>query len=321
MLLVMDEQRVILDHLYEMIRVHSGTCEIFRLNSSQQRNLGAFLASVAYRDYERIILFTRVKRQLSQLPVLRCIPGLVILEHDACQNYMAESKYRGAYSKLFASLPWARAIVSGCGVTRRLQGEGVDAVFVSKGYDERLLRDLGRPRNVPVAFLGSFRSDAYAGRRAVLERIAAATDLLVTRTSSGAEYLELLNRIRIFVSADVGMGEYMIKNFEAMACGCTLLAWFQGGEEEAALGLQDMQNVVLYRSAEEAIAKIDWLLANPEQARQIADQGKAFVERNYGFARVGRDIAQAVLQPMRPWPGVGRLRRGWVKWRYGMEVA
>ncbi len=34
----------------------------------------------------------------------------------------------------------------------------------------------------------------------------------------GEEYCATLNRIRFFVSADVGMGEYMIKSFEAMAC-------------------------------------------------------------------------------------------------------
>ena len=320
MLLVMDEQRVILERLYEMIQQNCGSCVIYRLSSAQQKNLGRFLASVSYQDYERIVIFTRVKRQLSQLGVLRCIPGLVFLEHDACQNYMEGSKYQGAYSRLYQRLPWARVLVSGHGIARKLQAEGVDSVFVSKGYDEQALKDLAGSRDIAVAFLGSLKSDAYSGRKAMLESIASRTDLRVTRTESGPEYLAMLNRIQIFVSADVGMGEYMIKNFEAMACGCTLLAWSQGDEEDAAIGFKDMDNVLLYRSADEAVDKINWLKANPHLAAEIASRGKAFVENNYGFARVGQDIARALAEPMRPWSGVGGLLRGWVKLRYNMKV-
>jgi spore maturation protein CgeB len=116
------------------------------------------------------------------------------------------------------------------------------------------------------------------------------------------------------------MGEYMIKNFEAMACGCVLLAWSQGEEEDSALGFEDGKNVMLYRSAEEAVEKINRLKANPELAERIAYAGQTFVEQNYTFARVGRDLARAIEQPMRPWPGVSALQRMWVRLRYGLKV-
>ncbi|MNF99557.1 hypothetical protein D3C84_824600 [compost metagenome] len=154
----------------------------------------------------------------------------------------------------------------------------------------------------------------------MLEAISAQSGLLITRTESGEEYLGLLNRIRIFISADVGMGEYMIKNFEAMACGCVLLAWSQGVEEDSALGFEDGQNVMLYRSAEEAVEKINRLKTNPELAERIARAGQTFVEQHYTFARVGRDLAKAIEQPMRPWPGVSALQRMWVRLRYGLKV-
>ena len=66
----------------------------------------------------------------------------------------------------------------------------------------------------------------------------------------------MLNRIRFFVSADIGMGEYMIKNFEAMACGCVLLAYDQGELENEALGFIDMHNIVLYRRLDELRDKL-----------------------------------------------------------------
>lgn len=319
MLLVMDEQRVILDRLYEIVQQACQDCVIHRLSKQQQMNLGPFLASVDYQRFDRIVIFSRVKRLAPQWAVLRCIPGLVFLEHDAYQNYMPSSKYRHVYSRLYRRLPWSRALVSGAVVARRMQAEGLDAVFVSKGYDDQMLDNLGLTRDIPAGFLGSLKSREYGQRKAMLETLAERTGLLVTRTGSGEEYLQMLNRIQVFVSADIGMGEFMIKNFEAMACGCVLLAWSQG-EEDQLLGFEDGHNVVFYRSLDEAIEKLHWLQQHPAQAARIAANGQAFVRQYYGFSRVGQDLAEQIEKPMRPWPRPSVWIRTWVKWRFGMDV-
>jgi len=319
MLLVMDEQRVILDRLYEVARDHCDDCVIYRLSKQQQMNLGPFLASVNYQDFDRVVIFSRVKRLVRQLSVLKCIPGLIFLEHDAYQNYMPESKYIGVYSRLYRRLPSCRALVSGAVVARRMQAEDIDAVFVSKGYDEQMLHNTGTARDIPVGFLGSLKSTEYAQRKALLESLARRTGMLVTRTASGREYLETLNRIKIFVSADLGMGEFMIKNFEAMACGCVLLAWSQG-EEDKLLGFEDMENVVFYHSEDEAVQKLELLQREPELAARIASKGQAFAESRYSFARVGQDLAAEIQREMRPWQPPSALIRWWVKLRYGMQV-
>jgi len=319
MLLVMDEQRVILDRLYETVQQNCDECSIYRLSKHQQMNLGPFLASVNHQEFDRVVIFSRVKRLAPQLSVLKCIPGLVFLEHDAYQNYMPGSKYFEAYSRLYRRLPWSRALVSGAVVARRMQAENIDAVFVSKGYDEKMLRNLGCARDIPIGFLGSLKSQEYAQRKAILEALARRTGMLVTRTESGAEYLKTLNRIKVFVSADTGMGEFMIKNFEAMACGCVLLAWSQG-EEDGLLGFQDMHNVVFYRSEDEAVEKLKLLQSDPELASRIARHGQAFAASQYSFARVGRDLAVEIQREMRPWQQPSALTRFWVKMRYGMKV-
>ncbi|WP_263261291.1 glycosyltransferase [Pseudomonas sp. RIT-PI-S] len=319
MLLVMDEQRVILDRLYEIAQQHCQSCTIFRLSKHQQLNLGSFLASVDYQSYDRVVVFFRFKRLAPQLSVLKCIPGLVFLEHDAYQNYMDDSKYKGGYSRLYRRLPWCRALVSGAVVAEKLKGEGIDAVFVSKGYDDQMLRNLGQPRDIPVGFLGSLKSTEYAQRKALLTTLAERTGMLVTRTASGDEYLQMLNRIEIFVSADIGMGEFMIKNFEAMACGCVLLAWSQG-EEDRLLGFEDMHNVVFYRSQEDAIAKLEMLRNDPALAQRIARNGQVFAESRYAFSQVGRELAREIEREMRPWSAPSALVRVWVKLRHGMKV-
>ncbi|WP_460104840.1 glycosyltransferase [Pseudomonas sp. S2_D10] len=319
MLLVMDEQRVILDRLYAVVRENCDDCTIYRLSKPQQMKLGKFLASVNYEDFDRVVIFSRVKRLAPQLSVLKCIPGLIFLEHDAYQNYMPESKYQGVYSRLYRRLPNCRALVSGAVVARRMQAENIDAVFVSKGYDEQMLRNTDSVRDIPIGFLGSLKSTEYAQRKALLESLVQRTGMLVTRTQSGREYLETLNRIKIFVSADLGMGEFMIKNFEAMACGCVLLAWSQG-EEDRLLGFEDMENTVFYRSEDEAVQKLELLQRDPELAARIARNGQAFAESRYSFARVGRALAEEIQREMRPWQAPSVFTRGWVKLRYGMNV-
>lgn len=318
MLLVMDERRAKLERLYETIQQNCDECVIHRLSKHQQMNLGPFLASVQYQTFDRVVIFSRIKRLARQMAVLKSIKGLVFFEYDAYQNYMAESNYFGVYSKVYSALPACRALVSGAVIARRMNDEGIDTVFVSKGYDEQMLHNLEAPRDIELGFLGSLKSNEYAHRKAILEALAQRTGMLVTRTASGDEYLQMLNRIKVFVSADIGMGEFMIKNFEAMACGCVLLAWSQG-EEDALLGFEDMHNVVFYHSEEEAIEKIQWLQSNPQAAAQIALNGQEFALQRYSYPRVGHDLAQAIQQPMRPWKAPGVLVRWWLKVRYGMK--
>jgi glycosyltransferase involved in cell wall biosynthesis len=238
------------------------------------------------------------------------LPNLVILEHDAYQNYIS-CKYTGKFSRHYRQLPSARVISSGYMVVQRLLAEGVDACFVPKGYDQALLHCSSGARDIELAFVGSTNSVAYSGRKALLDELAQVENLVVTRTKSGADYLATLNRIRFFVSADVGMGEYMIKNFEAMACGCVLLAFDQGAEENAALGFVDMHNIVLYRNVAELQDKLRLLRSDCQLAQTIAEQGRQLAETRYSFAELGRQIVEAMRPPLR----APRHLNWWQRWR------
>lgn len=311
--LVQKEQRAILDRLYEGVAEHC-ECDLRWLTSADQRNLRAyFRREIDVSQYDRIIFFLRFKQEIRQVGFIRTVPNLVILEHDAYQNYIP-CKYTGAFSKHYRKLPWARVISSGYMVSERLRQEGFDAVFVPKGYDQQLLADQGRERDIELAFVGSTNSVAYSGRKALLDELAQFENLVVTRTKSGEEYCDTLNRIRFFVSADVGMGEYMIKNFEAMACGCVLLAYDQGDAENRALGLQDMHNVVLYGSIPQLQEKLNILRADPVLAQRIAVNGRDLAVSRFSFAQVGRSIVEQLQPPLRPRPAL----TGWQRLRLSL---
>ena len=299
--LVQKEQRAILDRLYEGIAAHC-ECDLRWLDSAQQRDLkGYFKREVDVARYDRILFFLRFKQEIRQVAFIRSVPNLVILEHDAYQNYIP-CKYTGKFSAHYQQLPWVRVISSGFMVSERLRAEGVDAHFVPKGYDQALLAPQTRERDIELAFVGSTKSVAYSGRKQMLDAIGQVEPLLVTRTNSGQEYSDTLNRIRFFVSADVGMGEYMIKNFEAMACGCVLFAFDQGEAENRALGFQDMRTVVLYDSVASLQAKLAQLRREPALAERIAAAGQALVLGEYGFDRIGERIVQAMQPALRPHP-------------------
>jgi glycosyltransferase involved in cell wall biosynthesis len=297
--LVQKEQRAILDRLYDGIAEHCD-CDKRELTSEEQDNLrGYFRKHVDVTRYDRIVFFLRFKKEIRQVRFIQTLPNLVILEHDAYQNYIP-CKYTGKFSAHYRKLPWARVISSGYLVTERLRGEGFDAVFVPKGYDQSLLRDQGRERDIELAFVGSTNSVAYSGRKALLDELGRVESMVVTRTKSGEEYCDTLNRIRFFVSADVGMGEFMIKNFEAMACGCVLLAYDQGSAESNALGLQDMHNVVLYQDIPQLQEKLAVLRADPVLAQRIASNGRELAVSQFSFARIGQRIVEELEPALRP---------------------
>ena len=311
LLLVQKEQRAILDRLYEGIAAQC-ECDLRWLSSAQQRDLRSyFRREIDVARYDRIVFFLRFKQEIRQAGFVRTVPNLVILEHDAYQNYIP-CKYTGKFSAHYRRMPWVRVLCSGFVVSQRLRSEGFDVVFVPKGYDQYLLADQGLARDINLGFVGSVNSVAYNGRKALLDELGQVEDLLVTRTKSGEEYCQTLNRIRFFASADVGMGEYMIKNFEAMACGCVLLAYDQGEAENRALGLRDMHNVVFYTTIAQLQAKLAVLRADPSLAAHIAQNGRELAVEQFSFAAIGRRIVEDMRAPLReqapinPWQ---RLRR------------
>ncbi|HEY9036987.1 MAG TPA: glycosyltransferase [Pseudomonadales bacterium] len=295
--LVQKDQRIILDRLYEAVGEHVD-CDLRWLSDDEQANLKQWFRGIDVAAYDRIIFFLRFKKEIKQVRFIRSIPNLVILEHDAYQNYIP-GKYQGRFSRHYRALPWARVLCSGVTVSRRLRDEGVDCVFVPKGYDESRLANTQQSRDIELAFVGSTGHRVYQGRKVFLDELAQHEPLQVVRTASGDEYKAMLNRIRFFVSCDMGMGEYMIKNFEAMACGCVLLAYDQGAEENAALGLRDMENIVLYRDIDSLRQKLARLRAEPALADAIAAAGQRLASEQYTFAIVGKKIADALQAPLR----------------------
>jgi len=300
LLIVQQHKRTIFDRLQESIARHAGECDIHRLDEVDQKNLRSYFERhIDTAEYDRILLMIRLKHQLIQVGFLQSLPNLVFLEIDAWQNFHPKSKYRNRFLRHYLGVPWARIISTGCQVSRKLSGHGLDAVFAPKGYDQALIENLNRHRDIELGFIGSLKSGFYSDRRNFLLSLAKVEPLQIMRTKPGRDYVEKLNQIRFFISADVNFGEYMIKNFEAMAAGCVLFAFNQGDEENKAIGLQDMANVVLYKTIDELRAKLTRLRAEPQFADQIAANGQRFAEQYCTFEIWGKRVVGAMHAPLR----------------------
>lgn len=281
------------------------------LEKTQQRDLRRTLRDVDWAAYQRVLVDLPFKNIYKQARYLRQLNGLLIYEEDACQNYLSSSRWHGAFSRLYRQLPQARVLVTGASVAARLRAEGFDVRFAAKGYDPQILRPLHLDRDIELGFVGRTASAAYGGRKQLLDQLARCEPLQVLRAEPGEAYCALLNRIRYFISADVGLDEYMAKNFEAMACGCVLLAWHQGGEE-AAIGLVDGRHLLLYRDLAELRGHLAALRADPARAQRIAEAGRVFVETNLSYVHLAERVAELLVES---WPCVPSLT-GWrALWR------
>ena len=255
--------------------------EFDHVEVTREHGLEAYFNEADFSGYDRVIADTNLRRLGKRYQCLKRAPGLVVFDHDVCQNNVSTSEWYHRYPSVLRDLGTVRIIVSGATLAGQLQDEGIDACYLAKGYDDNVVSPLGIERTHQAAFVGRVKNKVYKRRKKFLLRQEKLGRLELLRAEPGDAYNRLLNQIRVFVSADIGFGEYMIKNFEAMAAGCVLLAWRQPEREQSSLGFVDGENVVLYDSEPELLEKLAWLNDNPDSAAQIAHAGQQLVSQRH----------------------------------------
>ena len=294
--------------------------DLFRLDPWEQSHLKEVLKRWHLDSYDRIVVDLKWARIRRQPRVIQRIPNLVIHEQDTWFNFYPLSRAYGQFERFYYRIPRFRLICTGYQHAEAFRAQGLDVRFVPKSYCPRSLRNLNRPRAIEYGFIGSRKTSIYHDRNRMLRAFQRAIGLDIATTSKQA-YLDRLNDIRVFVSADMGMREYMAKNFEAMACGCLLLAYRQGREEER-LGLKDMENVLLYSTLEEALEKLRRLGSEPGLLDSIASAGQALAEQRFTTRRRDEKLFAALRGPfeerprqkprsrLRCWVDIGRFLLG-----------
>lgn len=284
------------DTLFAGLRAQFNDVDIHKLDKAEVHNIKTYLARVDLTQYDRVLFDIPLRRIGAACKELCSIQGLIFYEEDACQELVAESKFTEQFSRNFALLSNARIVVTSYFMRDYLIAKGIDAYCIPKAYDDGILKNLDAPRDIPLGFIGRTKSQVYNERRSLLENMAQRFAMPTLRTETPEEYLLLLNRMAVFVSADIGFNEYMAKNFEAMACGCLLLAQRQPSEDQA-LGLIDMHNVVHYDTQQEAADKYQQLLNDPVLLAQIARNGMDLVHSRHALSLRVPDFKAVIEMP------------------------
>jgi len=269
-----------------------------KLSKGQIQSFDATLEQMDFRSYERVLIDVPLRRIGKNYRALKKVPGLILYEEDACQELVPRSEYYRRFSKIYKKIGCCKVVVTSYYLQRFFLAQGLDVAVVPKAYDDGLLKDLNVTRDIEVGFIGRVKNKVYRKRSRFLKELNKAFDISIMKTEPGEEYLQALNRIKIFVSADIGYEEYMAKNFEAMACGCLLLAKRQT-EEEASLGLLDGVNVVLYDDFNEARKKLAELLREPDRAQRIAKEGLALVQNKHKLSHRIDDFSNVITADIR----------------------
>lgn len=274
--------------------------EIHYFSKQEQKSLGAVLSRFDFSLYDRVICDLLFRYLVRQRRVLSRISRLLIYEEDACQEFIEGSKWEGAFSTFYLKLPNARIVLTGFQVCQKFQEMGVDAHFLPKGFDSSKLYNMGLERDIPLGFVGRLDSDTYKQRREFLQRAEKKFGLQILRAEPGDEYRKLLNRIKVFVSADIGLGEYMAKNFEAMACGCVLLAFKQGCGEEEALGLESGIHWLLYEGQEQFELFVEMLMTDTGLSDALACAGQMEAKQRFDYSAQAQSLFSLLVLPSGP---------------------
>lgn len=88
-------------------------------------------------------------------------------------------------------------------------------------------------------------------------------------------YADLLNRHKVFVSAGDVSGGFFMKNLEAMACGCLLIAQYSPCFEK--LGFVHGKHLLLWNSFSDLVDLTRRYLDDHEARARIAREGRKLV--------------------------------------------
>jgi len=269
-----------LKSLWEALGNH---CDLthYKFSGGSSAPLNEVLDRADLASFDRVIVDANMRKLGKNYKALNKIPNLVVIEFDACQNFVRESKGFKKFDAILSNIEQIKILVTSRYLENDFNSKGFDAKYFPKAYDHNVVFNKRIERDVELAFIGRYNHQAYAQRKLFLQRLEQKHGLEVMRTEPGEAYNHALNRVRFFLSCDMGFKEYMIKNFEAMAAGCVLFAYRQPEPEQQALGFVDMENIVLYSDEDELLHKLGVLREDPALADRVAANGQALVEARH----------------------------------------
>jgi glycosyltransferase involved in cell wall biosynthesis len=152
-----------------------------------------------------------------------------------------------------------------------------------------------------AAFIGATYPTMYPERRSIVESLRGLGGRALvcdeTLRISDEEYVRVLNRSKIFVTAPIGARGVDVteaKLYEAMAAGCCVFR--RQTRELDLLGFERDEHYVNFSSSSELMEKIDQYLSDDVKRRRVAQNGQKFVCDRHTWHRRADEFLDEITQ-------------------------
>jgi len=277
---------------------HFENCAVFISNGNHVEISKRIVGQQA--DFDGVLTFLYGDSLLESCDVLQDLDiPLIVIEHDAYQNYIVEQDGFGLFSTFLSRCPVDLFVVSGLTTIRRFRREGQRCLYLPKAAPEAFLEFPNRESGFFCAF-GSHRHIVYQHRAKLLRHVAPqrwfdplgrVLPVLTANIRQSADAIsgnmtvhrlkfrfsqmaELLSLYSACVICDTGLNEPMAKHFEVSALG---LVPFRDGEcsdELAELGYRNGQSMVVYDDCEDLIEKIRYFSRNAGELTRMQQHAR-----------------------------------------------
>jgi len=173
---------------------------------------------------------------------------------------------------------------------------GTRIEFLPYALDETILYPMPEvQKTIDVGLIGS----PYPGRIALMEQIKKTG--VKTEMTNGiymTEMVKKLNSFKIHLNYLVGgcRGLLNARVFETPGCGVLLLNEDEDGIRDF---FQDGKNIVLYKTAEECLEKVKYLLSNPKELERISKAGLEHCLKNHTYTNRASKILETLNEKYR----------------------
>lgn len=151
------------------------------------------------------------------------------------------------------------------------------------GVDIGFFADHRRSRPKDILFLGNTKWSIYPAR----EHMVGTMERKFGKrffSSPGhrinlLDYVSLLNMYKVFVNAMDISNAFLMKNIEAMSCGCLLISQYNPCFGK--LGFVHGRHLLLWKTFRELVGFVEYYLEHDRERREIASRGWEFVMHNH----------------------------------------
>lgn len=255
------------------------------------------------KQFDRVVIHLPFELLVKQSAYIRCIPNLVLLQTDLSMAVVENASNLDKFSRLLKIMPWVRVLTNAGEGQAFLASLGVDQARVPLGFNAAWYRDSDEAAIYSAGIFADLDNPDIKARRHMLFDIKTQNRLQFHDEVQGKILAQQLKQMDIVICNDMGCGQYRHLNFKTQACGVALMTWDRGDQENQAVGFVDMVNVMLYKDAKSAQAKLNFLKRHPEQLASIKEAGKTMAIECHSNRALADKLVDFLRKPLKPFTG------------------